>query len=308
MSETQKLSELTRRFLEYLEIEKGRSPKTIENYDHYLSRCYRFIAEEAQKDVDALLLEDLTEDALRGFRIWMNRRDPPLSTSTQNYHVIAIRMLLKYFTREGIPSVPVERIELAKHPQRQVDFLEKEEVDRLLAAPEGLSIRAIRDRAILEMLYSTGLRVSELTALNVDSINADKGEFAVRGKGGKVRPVFLSERARHQLDAWIAARKNIVHEALFVGIPRGRSRPMQRLTPRSIQRMVKKYSIKAGIVGKEVHPHTLRHSFATDLLRNGADLRSVQALLGHSSITTTQVYTHVTDPQLKKVHEQFHKD
>ena len=302
------LSEIKKRFLEYIEIEKGRSAKTVENYDHYLDRFFGFIAKTKEKDASDLRLKDISEEKIREFRIWMNRQEPPLSVATQNYHIIAIRMLLKYLSREGIESVPVERVELAKHPERQVDFLEREEVERLLNAPSGRSLRAIRDKAILEVLYSTGLRVSELVSLNTDSVNLEKGEFSVRGKGGKVRPVFLSDRAKDRLKDWVDARKNIVDEALFVSISRSKSKETSRITPRTVQRLVKKYTIKAGIIGKDVHPHTLRHSFATDLLRNGADLRSVQALLGHSSITTTQVYTHVTDPQLKKIHQKYHKE
>ena len=306
--EKRNLEQQTKEFLEYLEIERGRAAKTVENYRHYLDRFFSFLADKIAKEVGDLRIGDMTEERIREFRIWMNRQDPPLSMATQNYHVIAIRMLLKYFSRQGIESVPVERVELAKHPERQVDFLEHDEVERLLEAPSGNNLRAKRDRAILEVLYSTGLRVSELVRLNVDSVNMEKGEFAVRGKGGKIRPVFLSERAKERLKDWIEARKNIIDEALFVSISRSKSKDTSRITPRTVQRMVKKYATKAGIVGKDVHPHTLRHSFATDLLRNGADLRSVQALLGHSSITTTQVYTHVTDPQLKKVHKKFHKD
>lgn len=306
--EKKNLEQVTKAFLEYLEIERGRAAKTVENYSHYLDRFYGFLADKIDKKIGDLRIEDMTEERIREFRIWMNRQDPPLSTSTQNYHVIAIRMLLKYLSRQGIESVPVERVELAKHPERQVDFLERNEIERLLEAPSGKGLRAKRDRAILEVLYSTGLRVSELVGLNVDSVNMEKGEFAVRGKGGKIRPVFLSERAKERLQEWVDARKDIIDEALFVSISRSKSKETSRITPRTVQRMVKKYTTKAGIVGKDVHPHTLRHSFATDLLRNGADLRSVQALLGHSSITTTQVYTHVTDPQLKKVHKKFHKD
>ena len=304
----QTLQSVTKKFLEYLEIEKGRSAKTVENYSHYLDRLFSFVSESSGKAVSELALKDLTEGRIREFRIWMNRHDPPLSPSTQNYHIIAVRMLLKFLAREGIASVPVERVELAKHPERQVDFLNEEEVRRLLHAPGGNTIRQVRDRAILEMLYSTGLRVSELTSLNMDSLDADQGEFSVRGKGGKIRPVFLSDQAREALNNWLDKRKDVVSEALFVSVPRGKSKAYSRITPRTVQRIVKKYATKAGIVGKDVHPHTLRHSFATDLLHNGADLRSVQALLGHASVTTTQVYTHVTDPQLRKVHKQFHRE
>lgn len=290
-----------------MEIERGRSPRTIANYDHYLARFFSWLKERLGRDEKALTVEELTEESVRQFRLWLNRQEPPLVTATQNYHIIALRMFLKYLARKGIPSLAPERLDLAKQPQRSVAFLDEEEVERLLKAPEGSQIRALRDRAILETLFSTGLRVSELVALDNDSINLDRGEFSVRGKGGKVRLVFLSDRAKEALRLWVAARRDIVEPALFVRIPRGKSvSSFSRLTARSVQRLVERYAAKAGIVGKDVHPHVLRHSYATDLLRNGADLRSVQALLGHSSVTTTQIYTHVTDRQLKEIHKRFH--
>lgn len=302
-----KLLQLKQQFLEYLEIEKGRSPKTVENYDHYLGRFLGWLAKERGVPKDALLLEAVTEDAVRKFRLWLNRKEPPLATATQNYHMTALRMLLKYCTKRDIEALAPERIELAKHAQRQVDFLETDEIKRLLEAPEGDDMRSARDRAILEVLYSTGMRVSELISLDVDQVNIERGEFAVQGKGGKVRLVFLSARAKEAIKEWLEARKDIVDPALFVSIPRGkRPTKFSRLTARSVQRLVKKYAAKGGISRKRVHPHILRHSHATDLLRNGADLRSVQALLGHSSISTTQVYTHVTDRELRRVHKKFH--
>lgn len=304
---TRNLLELKKRLLEYLEIERGRSPKTVENYDHYLDRFFRWLADHARVSSDSLTLPSFTEDGVRQFRLWLNRRSPSLSVKTQNYHIIALRAFLKYLAREGIGALAPERLELAKQPERTIDVLDPQELERLLSAPEGAARRAVRDRAILETLFSTGLRVAELVALNVDSVNLEKGDFAVRGKGGKVRVVFLSERARNALAEWLKERSDIVEPALFVRLPRGKSiTHFSRLTPRSVQRIVEYYAKKAGIVGKAVHPHTLRHVFATDLLRNGADLRSVQALLGHASITTTQVYTHVTDPQLREVHRKFH--
>ena len=293
------LEELKKQFLEYLEIERGRSAKTVENYDHYLERFFHWLG--ADKTLPAL-----TEEAIRKYRVWLNRIEPPLKRSTQNYHVIAIRAFLKYLARQGKDVVPADRIDLAKQPEREVSFLDAKETERLLAAPDGTSSKAMRDRAILETLFSTGLRVSELCALNVDSVDIAKGDFSVRGKGDKIRVVFLSDSAKQALRDWLSARKDVVDQALFVRIPRGKSLNFTRLTPRSVERLVKHYAVKAGIVGKNVVPHTLRHSYATDLLRNGADLRSVQALLGHASITTTQVYTHVTDPQLKEVHRRFH--
>ena len=298
-----KLDESKKRFLEYIEIERGRSPKTVENYDHYLSRLFAFIAKEG--NAEKLDLSDLTEEGVRQFRLWMNRQSPSLNQKTQNYHLIALRAFLKYLAHKGIEALAAERIELANQPDREVSFLEPEELERLLQAPEGVGMRAMRDRAILETLFSTGLRVSELCALNIGDANLKKGEFSVRGKGGKVRVVFLSDRAKKALKTWLDARKDIVEEALFVRIPRGKGNLFSRLTPRSIERLVQHYAVKTGIVGKKVTPHTMRHSLATDLLRNGADLRSVQAILGHASITTTQVYTHVTDPQLKEVHRKY---
>jgi site-specific recombinase XerD len=307
------LFELKRQFLEYLEIERGRSPKTIENYDHYLTRLFRSIGEERGINPNDLTVSHLSEEAVRKFRIALNRKKPPLAVKTQNYHIIALRMFLRYLARQGIEALAPERLELAKQPERTVSFLEAEEVTRLLEAPQGNDLRAMRDRAILEVLFSSGIRVSELCALDRDSIDLEKGEFSVRGKGGKIRVAFLSDRALAALREWLVARNDIVEPALFVRLPRLRSGKalntfhFTRLTPRSVERIVERYATKAGIVGKDIHPHTLRHSFATDLLRNGADLRSVQALLGHASITTTQVYTHVTDPQLREVHRRFHR-
>lgn len=301
------LQEWKKDFLEYIEIERGRSPKTVENYDHYLERFFQWLSDDLHVSRETLKPQDLTEDAVRQFRLWLNRKEPVLSVKTQNYHIIALRAFLKHCARRGVPALAPERLELAKQPERTIDVLEADELERLLKAPAGADRRAVRDRAILETLFSTGLRVSELTALNVDSMNIDKGEFSVRGKGGKVRVVFLSERAQEVLDDWLKERRDIIEPALFVRLPRGKSvASFSRLTPRSIQRMVDQYARKAGIVGKSVHPHMLRHSYATDLLRNGADLRSVQALLGHASITTTQIYTHVTDPQLREIHKKFH--
>lgn len=301
------LVELHREFLEYIEIERGRSPKTVENYDHYLNRFFLWIAAESGVSRETLALSSLNEEAVRRYRLWLNRQEPSLSVATQNYHIVALRTFLKFLARRGIPALAPERLELAKQPQRTVDFLETDELHRLLAAPSGSGMRAVRDRAILETLFSTGLRVSELVALDIDAINLEKGEFSVRGKGGKVRVVFLSDRAKDALSEWLSARNHVVDPALFVSIPRGaRSTHFARLTPRSIQRLVDRSAAKASIVGKRVTPHVMRHSYATDLLRNGADLRSVQALLGHASITTTQVYTHVTDPQLREIHKKFH--
>ena len=291
-------------FFEYLEIEKNRSAKTIENYDRYLNRFFAFAKISSPGD--------LTEDLIRKYRLHLNRitdeRGQTLKKITQNYYVIALRAFLKYLSKIGVESVHPEKIELAKQDQREVSFLDTKDLERFLEAPKGDDLRALRDRAILITLFSTGLRVSELCSLNRNEINIDRGEVAVKGKGGKVRLVFLSDKAKQTIKDYIEKRSD-VDDALFIQIPKNARFDKYenlRLTPRSVQRLIKKYSIVAGIVGKRITPHILRHSFATDLLQNGADIRSVQALLGHSNLTTTQIYTHVTDKQLREVHKKFH--
>lgn len=294
---------LKREFLEYTEITKGRSVKTIENYDHYLSR---FIDFAKAKDVS-----DITEESIREFRLWLNRQPASLSPKgthatlkkkTQNYYLIALRAFLKFLARKGIPALPPERIELAKVPERSLDLITTAELERLLKAPGTDGVKALRDRAILELLFSTGLRVSELCSLDSD-LDLSRDSFSVRGKGEKVRVVFLSSEAKSAVAAYLKARKDM-EEALFVNYGRGNAKP-GRLSPRAVESLVKAYAIKAGIT-KKVTPHVIRHSFATDLLENGADLRSVQAMLGHASIQTTQIYTHVTDQHLRDIHKAFH--
>ena len=291
-------------YLEYLEIEKNRAPKTLENYGRYLQR---FIGFAKIKNV-----EDMSEETIRQYRLHLNRlRDhdgQSLKKVTQNYHIIALRNFLKYMAKRGIKCVSAEKVELGKQEDREVTFLERNELNRLLEAPEGQSLVAMRDRAILHTLFSTGMRVSELCSINRDEIDTKRGELSVMGKGSKIRLVFLSPEAKESLQVYLDKRSD-VDEALFIRIPKTGNYNKEsdlRLTTRTIQRIVKKYAIKAGIMGKSVSPHKLRHSFATDLLRNGADIRSVQSLLGHSSVTTTQIYTHVTDKQLKEVHDRFH--
>lgn len=300
-----KLQEAKRQFLEYLEIERGRSLKTIENYDRYLTAFLSFVKVDDPKR--------LTEEQVREFRLWLNRqpgtkvgrRIEPMKRKTQNYYLIAVRAFLKYLRKRGIESISPERIELAKVPERSLDLISSAELNRLLAAPEAGTLRGMRDRAILELLFSTGLRVSELCNLATDDVDLTRDEFSVRGKGDKVRVVFLSPAAKSALKAYLAARKDM-SDALFVQYGKGAERASdQRLSPRAVQRLIKAYAIKAGITRK-VTPHVIRHSFATDLLSNGADLRSVQALLGHAHIATTQVYTHVTDAHLREVHQRFH--
>ncbi|NUM25631.1 MAG: tyrosine-type recombinase/integrase [Candidatus Buchananbacteria bacterium] len=296
---------LIQEFLEYLEIEKGRSINTVRNYDFYLRRFVDWAKIKSPAQIDIELI--------RRYRLWLNREvdhyGENLKKSTQNYHLIALRSFLKYLAKRDIASLAPEKIELAKMPERQVDFLEGDDLERLLEAPlktTEAKIIQLRDKAILEMLFSTGLRVSEMAKLKRDQINLQKDEFTIRGKGLKLRVVFLSNQTKYWLKQYLDARKDLA-DSLFVRHDRakGKEQP-ENLTPRSIQRLIKKYSKAAGIT-KNVTPHTMRHSFATDLLINGADIRSVQAMLGHSSITTTQIYTHITNQQLKEVYKSFHQ-
>ncbi len=282
-----------REFLEDLELERGRSLKTVENYAHYLRR---FFTEEKIKEP-----ADITESKVREFRMWLNRVGGGLNIRTRNYHLIALRMFLKYLAKRNIESLAAEKVELAKVPERDIAIPRADDLDRLLASPDIKTKTGLRDRAMLELLFSTGLRVSELCALNCDSIDLNRDEFSVRGKGSKIRLVFLSRSAKEALKKYLDSRGDI-DDALFVGTQK---KKQSRLTTRQVERLVKKYAVASGISGK-VTPHTLRHLFATDLLMNGADIRSVQAMLGHSSITTTQIYTHMTDPQLREVHKTFH--
>ncbi len=302
------LFELKNRFLEYLEIERGRAKKTIENYDHYLSCFLEWSGVNEAKDI--------TESRVREFRLLLNRfvdkKGHNLKKITQNYYIIALRSFLKYLSRNDIETLPAEKVEVGKTSMREVDFLESDEVERIIEASTGDSFKSLRDKAILELLFSGGLRVSELININRDKLNLKTQEVVVRGKGDKLRVIFVSDRAKEVLQKYLDKRTDI-DPALFVRDEKALKKFKKkekgtglRLTPRSIQRIVKYYATKAGIV-KDVHPHTLRHSFATDLLSNGADIRSVQVMLGHSSITTTQIYTHVTNQKLKEVHKNFHR-
>lgn len=248
-------------------------------------------------------------DSVREYRLFLNREITQHGDSrkrnTQGYYMIALRNLLRYITRRDIEVMSPDKIDLPKIPERDINIIDESELERLLEAPDLSHLKGIRDKAILECLFSTGLRVSELCSLNREGVNLKTGEFPVRGKGNKIRIVFLSERAIKYLKMWLENRKD-VEEALFVSIPHNiGAKFFHRLTPRSIERLIQYYAAKAGIA-KRVVPHTLRHCFATDLLQNGADLRSVQSLLGHSSITTTQIYTHVTNKELKAIHKNFH--
>ncbi|MDP3995159.1 MAG: tyrosine-type recombinase/integrase [bacterium] len=306
-----KISALITDFLEYLEIEKGRSQATMRNYDFYLKRFCQWAANPAPGAIDA--------DLVRKYRLWLNRYQDPksgqqLASKTQNYHLIALRSFLKYLARQDIQSLAPEKIELARQQTREVDCMDSDDVQRLLASPGSsgaVPLVVLRDRAILETLFSTGLRVSELTRLRRDTINLAKDEFTVRGKGGKLRIVFLSDSAKEAIARYLEKR-NDVEPALFVSHDRAQKSKSRKenagscaLSPRSVQRIVAKHAIAAGIT-KNITPHTLRHSFATDLLSNGADIRAVQTMLGHESITTTQIYTHITDKRLKDVHRAYH--
>ena len=307
-------------FLEHLEIERNRSRATVQNYRFYLNR---FIDWAGGQSISTPA--QLTSELVRQYRLWLNRLTDVagglLKKNTQNYHLIALRSFLKYLAKRDVKTLTPEKIELMKTPERQVEFLEGDELQRLLNAPAKIDEPEIiqrRDQAILETLFSTGLRVSELANLKIENINLENvkdgvTEFTVRGKGSKLRVVFLSESARQKIKAYLEHRHDI-SPYLFIRHDRAQKKSKSErarkeggapLTPRSIQRLVQHYAKVAGLT-KKVSPHTLRHSYATDLLRNGADIRSVQSMLGHSSITTTQIYTHLTDKQLREVHKTFH--
>lgn len=303
------ITDLIEDFLASLEIEKGRSKKTVENYRFYLYRFYELTEEFINGDYTP---EKITPELLRKYRLRLNRNDDSnLATITQSYHLIALRGFLKYLSRREIKSLDPSLVELPHITRKQVTFLHYDEVEDLISEIPTDTETGLRDRAIVELLFSGGLRVSELISLNRDSINLDRREFVVRGKGNKDRPVFVSKNAANCVRDYLCVRHDSL-PALFLNNSKNQqavdtSGDFRRLTPRSIERIVKKYARAAGIT-KHVSPHTLRHSFATDLLMNGADLRSVQALLGHSDISTTQIYTHVTDQHLQEVHERFHSD
>lgn len=287
-----------RQFLEHIEIERGRAVKTIENYDHYLTR---YFAQMQVKNVS-----DISEENIREFRLWLNRQagtnNGSMKRRTQNYYMIALRAFLKFLRKREIDCISPERIELAKLPERELDLITPTELGRLMKAANDSGKQGLRDTAILELFFSTGLRVSELCSLDND-IDLSQDSFSVRGKGDKVRVVFLSPTAKSAVAAYLKSRKDM-SDALFVNVVASNTIP-SRLTPRSVERIIKKCAVKAGIT-KKVTPHVLRHVFATDLLNNGADIRSVQQLLGHASINTTQIYTHITDTHLKEIHRKYH--
>ena len=296
------IADAKRQFLEYIEIEKGRSLKTVENYDRYLSRF--------MVDMNIRTVSDISESTIREFRLKLNRAPgvkvrgqsaATMKKNTQNYYMIALRSFLKYCRKRNISALTPDAIELAKVGARHLDLISIDELTRLLKAPDTTTTKGLRDKALLELFFSTGLRLSELCSLNRD-LDLSKDEFSIRGKGEKVRVVFLSDDAKSAIRNYLKVRKDM-DEPMFVNIAKNAA--MGRLTPRSIERIVREYAIKAGI-SKKVTPHVLRHSFATDLLSNGADIRSVQMMLGHANIATTQVYTHITDKQLREVHKKFH--
>lgn len=307
------LADLIMDFIEYIEIEKGRSIRTAENYHLYMDRLVEFAGD--------IPVDQITDELVRKYRLWLNRyidaQGRELSIITQSYHLIALRSFLKYCGQRDIDTLDADRINLPKVAKKQVSFLLAEEVTRMMDAVDLDDPNGLRDKAILELLFSGGMRVSELCSLNREQVNLDRREFTIRGKGNKDRPIFISKTAATAVGDYLNSRNDNL-KPLFLNNSRNIHKDLddsdgvdasesRRLTPRSIQRIVTKYTRLAGIT-KHVTPHTLRHSFATDLLMNGADLRSVQSMLGHSNIATTQIYTHVTDPHLKEVHEQFQSD
>ncbi|MGC9046740.1 MAG: site-specific tyrosine recombinase/integron integrase [Minisyncoccia bacterium] len=279
-------------YLDYLEIEKNRSVKTRENYGRYLQK---FIELTKIKTI-----YDINENVVRDFRIYLAREN--IKKITQSYYIIALRSFLKYLIKRGYKVLAPDKIELPKISKQQIDIIDYSDLERLLNAPANNDLRSLRDKAILEVLFSTGLRLSELCSLN-RYINIDRGEISVKGKGGKIRVVFLSDRAKKALKNYLAKRVDS-ENAMFVSLDK-KNKVIGAISQRAVQRLVDYWSKVAGIP-KKIHPHTLRHEFATDLLMNGADLRAVQELLGHSNISTTQVYTHLTNKTLKEIHKAFH--
>lgn len=304
------LSDSINQFLEYLEIEKNSSKLTIRNYRHYLTRFYDYGQVQPVKVTDT---DMISAEVVRRYRLFLARyadgHNLPLKKITQNYHLIALRAFLRFLTKRDIKSLSADKIELGKAESHSLKFLDRSEIDKLLNMPEISTPQGLRDKAILEVLFSTGLRVSELVGLNRDTVNLESKEFGVIGKGGRIRVVFLSDSAVEWIGRYLKERDDDYYP-LFVRYA-GRSADDEshgekfRLTARSVQRIVGKYVKKARLPIK-ITPHGLRHSFATDLLTNGADLRAIQEMLGHKNISTTQIYTHVTNPQLREIHKKFH--
>ncbi len=285
---------LLKNYLDYLEIEKNRSPKTRENYERYLKAFINFGKIKNEKDI--------TLETVREFRLRLARQG--IKKITQSYYIIALRNFLKYLVKNDFNVLSPDKIELPKIPERQIEIIEYKDLERLLEAPKGDDLRSLRDRAILEILFSTGLRISELCSLN-RYFDIARGEISIRGKGGKLRIVFLSERAKKAIKNYLDKRAD-AEEALFISLTKAKNpKIIGRIIPRAVQRIIDFYARKAGI-SQKIHPHIIRHLFATDLLIGGADLRSVQELLGHANVSTTQIYTHLTNKKLKEVHQAFH--
>jgi site-specific recombinase XerD len=331
------LSEYKSQYLEYIEIEKGRSQLTVHNYDHYISRFIKFLNNDKKdsegNEVDNIKIDEITDAKMREYRIFLNRLssnpnessakvniknsvsivknripEKTLDKKTQNYHMIALRAFFKFLRKRNVNIYDPEKIELAKTSQRELDLITNKELERLLSSPDENKIDGKRDKAILELFFSTGLRVSELCSLD-RNIDLNNIEMSIRGKGGKIRVVFISEHAKSYIKKYLKERTDM-DEALFIDhSKRGAARYARgeslRLSVRSVERCIEKYAILAGI-SKKCTPHVLRHSFATDLLYNGADLRTVQMMLGHASIATTQIYTNVTNKFLREQFEKFH--
>lgn len=294
------IQKLLQDYLNYLEIEKNRSLKTQENYRRYLKVFIDFAKIKTEKDI--------SDERVRNFRLYLARVKNPqgenLKKTTQAYYIIALRNFLKYLIKRNFDVLPPDRIELPKIPSRQIEIIDYKDLERLLEAPNGSDLRSLRDKTILEVLFSTGLRISELCSLN-RHLDIDRGEISVRGKGGELRVVFLSASAKKALKNYLNKRTD-TEEALFISLTKSKKpKIIGRIIPRTIQRIVDFYARKAGIP-EHVHPHMLRHLFATDLLVGGADLRSVQLLLGHANISTTQIYTHLTNKELREIHQAFH--
>lgn len=296
-------------FLEHLEVERNVSPLTIRNYGHYLRRFTDWFLAQGQTDITQLNL-----DLVRSYRVYLARYTDPktdqnLSKRTQSYYIISLRSFLKWLVKQDLPVLHPEKIDLPKAESHHMKFLSTDRVELLLNQPTLSAKTGLRDRAILEVLFSTGLRVSELVSLNRDQVDLERKEFGVIGKGRRPRIVFLSDRAAYWLDRWITSREDNWFP-IFIRLS-GKKPDLlsdgseMRLTTRSVQRILDKYSRKARLPVK-ITPHGMRHSFATDLLSNGAGLRDVQEMLGHKNIATTQIYTHVTHPKLRRVHKEMH--
>ncbi len=295
------INKLLKNYLDYIEIERGRTKDTRENYEHYLTKFFDFAKIKSEGDI--------TADNVRDFRIYLARLHNPrdgenFKRTTQSYYIIALRNFLKYLAKNDYKVLASEKIELPRIPKRQINIMEYSDLERLMKAPNTNDLKGLRDKALLEVLFSTGLRVSELCSLS-RYFDLNRGEISVRGKGGKIRVVFLSESAKKVIKNYLEKRTD-AEEALFVSLTKAKNpKVIGRIIPRTIQRLIDFYGRKAGIAQK-IHPHLIRHSFATDLLIGGADLRSVQELLGHSNVSTTQIYTHLTNKELKEIHKAFH--